>query len=60
MSEVRGERRTIWIPEELWARGQRAALKISYEGGEKVTISELIRRGLEQQIKAAGLEEADA
>ena len=56
MTDVRKERRTIWIPEALWARGKRAALKVSYETDERITISELLRRGLEDQIKAIGLE----
>ncbi len=56
MTDVRKERRTIWIPEELWARGRRAAIKLSYETEERVTLSELIRRGLEDQISAIGLE----
>lgn len=59
MSELRGERRTVWVPEPLWARGQRAAIKLSYTSGERVTISELIRRGLKDQISAIGLEKAD-
>ncbi len=54
-------RRTIWIPQELWDSAITAALSVSLQEGRRVSVAELIRRGLEQQIAAAlGKEATDA
>lgn len=46
-------RHNVWIPDDLWVRAERAAYRLSLLTGERVTVSELIRRGLEQAIRSA-------
>ena len=43
-------RHNIWIRPELWERATKASLVASVQEGERVSVAELIRRGLESQV----------
>ncbi len=43
-------RHNIWIPEELWRKAERTALLASVEEDQRVSVAELVRRGLEMEI----------
>lgn len=45
-------RHNVWIPEELWERASTVARKLSVEEDQQVSVSELIRRGLTEEIEA--------
>ena len=47
-------RRHVWIDDDLWKRAQRAALLASVEEDQRVSVAELIRRGLEEQVAQHG------
>jgi hypothetical protein len=44
-------RHNVWIPDELWERAEELARRLSYEMGDQISVSELIRRGLEHQLE---------
>lgn len=43
-------RHNIWIPEDLWRRAERAARLASVQEDQRVSVAELVRRGLEVEI----------
>lgn len=43
-------RHNVWIPNELWNRAEKAARLASVDEDEKITVSELIRRGLRREL----------
>ena len=49
-------RHNVWIPDELWQRAEELARRLSYEMGDQVSVSELIRRGLEHQLEVVDRE----
>ena len=49
-------RHNVWIPDELWQRAEELARRLSLEMGDQVSVSELIRRGLEHQLEAVDRE----
>lgn len=44
-------RRTVYVPDDLWARAEEAARALADETGLRVTVSDLVRRGLEREIE---------
>lgn len=44
-------RHNVWIPNDLWNRAERAARLESVEQDENVTVSQLLRRGLERVLQ---------
>lgn len=49
-------RHNVWIPDELWQRAEELARRLSFEMGDQVSVSELIRRGLEHQLEVVDQE----
>ena len=43
-------RHNIWIRPELWKRAEQASLLVSVQEGQRVSVAELVRRGLEEQV----------
>lgn len=43
-------RHNIWIHQDLWQRAERAARLASLQEDQRVSVAELVRRGLEVQI----------
>jgi hypothetical protein len=57
--EVAMNRRSVWVAPDLWARAQKAALAESYRTAARVTVAELVRRGLEREVAAIERREVD-
>lgn len=49
-------RHNVWIPDELWRQAEDLARRLSYEMGDQISVSELIRRGLEHQLEVVDRE----
>jgi hypothetical protein len=45
-------RHNVWIPDDLWVRAERASHRLSLLTGWRISVSELIRRGLEGQVQS--------
>lgn len=44
-------RRNVHIPDDLWARAEEAARALGERSGLRVTVSDLVRRGLEAEVE---------
>ena len=44
-------RHNVWVWQELWVRAEQVARAESFYSGTRVTVSELIRRGLEKEVR---------
>lgn len=51
MAEGEMERHSVLIPPDLWDRAERATMLYGLLEGGRTSVSELIRRGLREQIK---------
>lgn len=50
MSPEAGQRRNIWLPDDLWAAVIEAAARETIKTGEQVGASEWIRRAITQAL----------
>ena len=49
-SALMAARHNIWIHQDLWRKAERAARLASVEEDRRVSVAELVRRGLETEI----------